>query len=697
MAIDRTPEEQEEYNKLKKDIIKDIKKEARKKDYNSANKNTSSNSLTDIVKSRREAGEGVFGSLGGAAREKLKEMLDWKRMLPQGGLLTALFPKLLAHKAELLNPISNEGSASSTSAMSPAPSSGDSLATSKPLLDSISVNTKIIAKNSMALPLIQKDTNLMRQTLKKIVKAMQARKKVVPISKVTPVTSKTTDKSVTSGELETVKDSKKEKGPLDILGDLIKSIEKTMVGLVDSLNKTLGNLGTKIVDGIVKGMKGIFHIGKLGTLFLLSLIRPLLAVIFSKVGIGAILAAGIIGSVYAFWKSTTHEDDEESIINMAYATGKLQKIKYDPQKHGSGRIGRINLASENAKQEKEYLENYKKSGGVSPSSIKPEVGVSNSQSVTESIAVGDTIAIELIKSGNIDGKIGKDAAPGKNTSGVIKIIENNLKENPDYYKAKQVLLSTGISYSVDMDTGEIDKNAFSDIENQLNLLIKAGANVTILGTGPHKAYNGIDERLESIGKAYRTDTVNFRPIAGKISKQAASLGLNLPDSGMTDSRILPNADSAAILAKTNETYNPNLPVGASITPSMTDMGGVSEFGGAPTPNLVSSPGGNSSSLVPPANESGNSEDGGGTTPTTSLEPVLPPRTIPLVSPPGIEEELEIYNADLARRGNEPVGESDEYFHSYLKYRIENSYNTYHPQLSEAWAFQIHSLIGRYGK
>jgi hypothetical protein len=30
MAIDRTPEEQEEYNRLKKDIIKDIKKETRK-------------------------------------------------------------------------------------------------------------------------------------------------------------------------------------------------------------------------------------------------------------------------------------------------------------------------------------------------------------------------------------------------------------------------------------------------------------------------------------------------------------------------------------------------------------------------------------------------------------------------------------------------------------------------------------------
>ena len=168
MAIDRTPEEQEEYNRLKKDIIKDIKKEARKKDYNSSNRNTTSSSLTDIIKSRREAGEGVFSSLGGAAKERLKEKLDIRRALPQGGLLTALFPKLRAYKAQLLNTQSGE----STGVNSAITGSTDSLSPSKPLLDSISVSTKIIAKNSMALPLILKDTNLMRKTLVRIVKAM---------------------------------------------------------------------------------------------------------------------------------------------------------------------------------------------------------------------------------------------------------------------------------------------------------------------------------------------------------------------------------------------------------------------------------------------------------------------------------------------------------------------------------------------
>ena len=66
------------------------------------------NSLTDIVKSRRESGKGIASSLGGALKEKVKEKLDWKRALPQGGLLTALFPKLTAYKAQKANSPTNK-------------------------------------------------------------------------------------------------------------------------------------------------------------------------------------------------------------------------------------------------------------------------------------------------------------------------------------------------------------------------------------------------------------------------------------------------------------------------------------------------------------------------------------------------------------------------------------------------------------
>jgi hypothetical protein len=57
------------------------------------------NSLTNIVKARRESGEGIASSLGGA----LKEKLDWKKAAPQGGLLTALFPNLTTYKEQKTN------------------------------------------------------------------------------------------------------------------------------------------------------------------------------------------------------------------------------------------------------------------------------------------------------------------------------------------------------------------------------------------------------------------------------------------------------------------------------------------------------------------------------------------------------------------------------------------------------------------
>jgi hypothetical protein len=295
MAIDRTPEEQEEYNRLKKDIIKDIKKETRKKDYNSSNKNTTSSSLTDIIKSRREAGEGVFSSLGGAAKERLKEKLDIRKALPQGGLLTALFPKLRAYKAQLLNTQSGE-----SAGVGAAPAGGgDSLSSSKSLLDSISVSTKIISKNSMALPLIQKDTNLMRKTLVRIVKAMQARKKIRPVSRVTSTTAKTTASNATTNALEPEKEEEKKQNPI---GDLLKKITGIFNDIGTKLTQILLDLPGKIVSGIVTGFKGLFTGVKIASAFLLSILKPLLSLVFSKAGLALLLAAGIFYSLYQLSK-----------------------------------------------------------------------------------------------------------------------------------------------------------------------------------------------------------------------------------------------------------------------------------------------------------------------------------------------------------------------------------------------------------
>jgi hypothetical protein len=295
---------------LKKDIIKDIKKETRKKDYNSSNKNTTSSSLTDIVKSRREAGEGVFSSLGGAAKERLKEKLDIRRALPQGGLLTALFPKLRAYKAQL----TNNPSAESAGVGATPVGGGDSLSLFKSLLDSINVSTKIISKNSMALPLIQKDSNLIAKTLRRIIRVMQIRRKVNPFAKkTTAILSKSYSAAAAPEQLEAEREEpKKEKNPIE---KLLESIKETFSNLKTSITKTLTELPGKIITGIVDGMKGLFKITKFASAFLLSLLKPLLALIFSPVGFALLLAAGIFFSLYKLSKAL-NEVIAEKVPNM---------------------------------------------------------------------------------------------------------------------------------------------------------------------------------------------------------------------------------------------------------------------------------------------------------------------------------------------------------------------------------------------
>ena len=135
--------------------------------------------LTDIIKARRKSGEGVASSLAGGFKERLKEKFDPRNIFKQDGLLTSLFPKLKAYRSQDLVP---EKADAATPGTKPR-STGNSKDSLKPLFISIEKSTKTIAKNNASLNLIQRDTNLMKQTLSKIVKIISGRKKetkVVP-------------------------------------------------------------------------------------------------------------------------------------------------------------------------------------------------------------------------------------------------------------------------------------------------------------------------------------------------------------------------------------------------------------------------------------------------------------------------------------------------------------------------------------
>lgn len=114
--------------------------------------------LTELVKSRRDSGQGVFDSLSESLRDRIRERFDPRRILNQSGLLVALFPKLKAFTAK---PVSTRIDASKVSPETNL---------NNVILQKISEDVTITAKNSMVLPAMHRDFNVMRQNIAKLVK-----------------------------------------------------------------------------------------------------------------------------------------------------------------------------------------------------------------------------------------------------------------------------------------------------------------------------------------------------------------------------------------------------------------------------------------------------------------------------------------------------------------------------------------------
>lgn len=117
-------------------------------------------SLADLVRSRRESGGSIAGSLSYGFKERIKESFDPRRMINQGGLLTALFPNLKSYKAG-----SGKRSIGSKSILGE-----NSQLSSDPILESIRLNTRTSAKNSLVLPSMARDVFVMNKNIKQMVK-----------------------------------------------------------------------------------------------------------------------------------------------------------------------------------------------------------------------------------------------------------------------------------------------------------------------------------------------------------------------------------------------------------------------------------------------------------------------------------------------------------------------------------------------
>jgi len=115
--------------------------------------------FADIVRKQRSGGKGIFGSLSSAATESLKEKMDPRNLLNQKGVLTALFPGLRSYKTKQIE------RSSRTIATGPS-----LVSVNNDTLNAMNEKLDFIGKNTMSLPIMMRDINVMRQSMIKLVK-----------------------------------------------------------------------------------------------------------------------------------------------------------------------------------------------------------------------------------------------------------------------------------------------------------------------------------------------------------------------------------------------------------------------------------------------------------------------------------------------------------------------------------------------
>lgn len=244
--------------------------------------------FADIVKYQKSQGKGVLGSLSAATLQTTLSKIDPRnRLFDRSGTMTALFPGLKGYQPKTSSDKVKTGSTLSTS----VESQQNSL---------IAERLDVIGKNTMTLPVMMRDMNVMRQSLVKLVRLSggtqrdkadrfflnaKTREDAYESKFVkTKATSPTQVKSTTDGGGNILS---------DIVGTLLKGI--AVGGLITLVGKALEN---PEVRGAIEGiLKSLFKaIGEILSIKLTSFETPFGEL---NVTLGGAIAA-VVGSLAAF-------------------------------------------------------------------------------------------------------------------------------------------------------------------------------------------------------------------------------------------------------------------------------------------------------------------------------------------------------------------------------------------------------------
>lgn len=193
----------------------------------------------DVLKKQRQSGKGLLSSLGSSASQTIREKMDYRNSLfKSGGMLNALFPNVKGFKAGENLKIPKQAKPETEKTII----SMDNTEVVQEL-SRVASKLDIVGKNTMVLPIIMRDMNVMRQGVLKLVKLGGGTQK-----------DKADRFFQTSAERESLYESKLAKTKASTTPTNVKQVpEEKKKSLLDTIFDFMPGLFKLILGGIAAG------------------------------------------------------------------------------------------------------------------------------------------------------------------------------------------------------------------------------------------------------------------------------------------------------------------------------------------------------------------------------------------------------------------------------------------------------------
>lgn len=232
-----------------------------------------------IYRQKTQAGEGTFSAIGSAARERARERADLRRLFSDKGMLGAMlesaFGKAYKYKPKEEKKVSE--------------SEKETRLESKEL-NVIRINTALAAKNSMVLPGMARDMNVMRQNIVRMTKATTGTAATKADAQFLKSRERELSYETALQKKEgTRTDTKSKVSPVSAGQGLFKSIFGGVGSLLGGIGSVIKGTGS-IVGSIFSGLSSLIG-GVAGGVFKVA------SSVFSGFGLAGILLAVLTGSL----------------------------------------------------------------------------------------------------------------------------------------------------------------------------------------------------------------------------------------------------------------------------------------------------------------------------------------------------------------------------------------------------------------